>query len=151
MTNSSPLYTLNGIVEAPDPEVAKLLLTVHEGPIDKDNAFTLYQPDGPKLALRGGPDTFTGGIADDPNGLHVEVDRARRMVAVQGQWWFRGECRVEPHPRGARLVQQVLNVAQTKRWMVPLIWLQTGAHHKAGARKLLERVGERLGCRAYVE
>ncbi|WP_246037659.1 hypothetical protein [Saccharothrix texasensis] len=59
-------------------------------------------------------------VIRDAGGGRVEVDRARRTVAVQGGWWYRGEYQVEATADGARLTHRVRNVARRGRWAVPL-------------------------------
>ncbi|GAB2969377.1 hypothetical protein [Saccharothrix stipae] len=56
----------------------------------------------------------------EAGGGRIEVDRARRAVAVQGGWWYRGEYEVEAVGGGARLTHRVRNVATRGRWAVPL-------------------------------
>ncbi len=56
---------------------------------------------------------------------NVEIDRARRRFATQGDWWFRGEVTLVPHDAGGTLVTyRVLNVATKRRWMVPIVLWQ---------------------------
>ncbi|MEU4447206.1 hypothetical protein AB0K14_37670 [Actinosynnema sp. NPDC050801] len=59
-------------------------------------------------------------VVHDAGGGWIEVDRARRTVAVQGGWWYRGEYEVEAVGGGARLTHRVRNVAARGRWAVPL-------------------------------
>src|SRR4051812_38102437 len=42
-------------------------------------------------------------------GLHITA--RRRVVALQGGWWYRGVTCVEPHPGGALVTYAVINVA----------------------------------------
>lgn len=102
---------------------------VVEAPIEQVAALALDAPPGPKVA----------------------VDHARRTVATWGDWWYRGETTLEPHPRGTRLVYRVYNIAQTQRWMVPLVYLQTRGALARGFEETLSRLGRQLGCAAYRE
>jgi len=151
MTARRPQYKVTGVVEAPFRKIVDLLMNVRVGPVGPDNGFYLYNPAGSPLHLRGGPEECVAGIATDPNGLRLFVDRTRAMLAVEGQWWFRGEVRVEPHPKGARVIQEVFNVARVARWMVPFVQRGMAAKQRQSAEDLLKRIGERLGADSYVE
>jgi hypothetical protein len=68
------------------------------------------------------PDSVLAQVIDvvrDAGG-RVEVDHDRRLVAVQGGWWYRGEYQVDPTGDGARLTHRVRNIASRARWAVPL-------------------------------
>ncbi|WP_020574079.1 hypothetical protein [Actinopolymorpha alba] len=88
-----------------------------------------------------------------PTGGHLHRDEERRIVIVQGGWWYRGVTSIESHPDGARVTYRVYNIARTNRWMVPLVLLQyrlngslaaiRGGEFEGG----LARIGERLGAR----
>lgn len=151
MPERRPFFKVTGVVEAPYQTVVDLLMNVRPGAVDRDNGFFLYNEEGPRLTLRGGPERFVAGLAGDPNGIHLDVDRGAKSLGVEGQWWFRGECRVEPHPKGARIIQMGFNIARTARWMVPLVRIGVAAEQRESAQGLLRRIGERLGARAYLE
>lgn len=151
MSEKRPFFTVAGVVEAPYQKVVDLLMSVRPGAVDRDNGFYLYDEQGPRLTLRGGPERFVAGIAGDADGLHLDVDRSAKSIGVEGQWWFRGECHVEPHPKGARIIQMGFNIARTARWMVPLVRIGVAAKQRESAQRLLRRIGERLGARAYLE
>ncbi|WP_285750889.1 hypothetical protein [Lentzea sp. NBRC 105346] len=146
-----PLWQSKIVVEAAANVVADLLLNVKPGKVGKDNAFMLYAGDNTDMTLTGGPEVFRAHVGNqNPNGggMRVEVDRKRRLFAVQGGWWYRGEHTVEDHPKGALLVYRILNVAKVRRWMVPLVW--RSFQKSMGAPKdQAKRVGERLGVKAY--
>ncbi len=42
-------------------------------------------------------------------GFHLS--ETRRVVAIQGGWWYRGVTSVEAHPDGALVIYTVVNVA----------------------------------------
>ncbi|MGY4101431.1 hypothetical protein ACW2Q0_18035 [Nocardia sp. R16R-3T] len=151
MAAKKPLCTVTAVVEAPYGVVAALLTTVSAGPVGPDNAFFLADGLAPELRLRGGPNEFCAAIAGDPNGIRVEVDRAQAMLAVQGPWWFRAECRVLPHPKGARVTQQVFNIATSGRWMVPMVARGAEGKQRRSMQRLLDRISVHLGCPAYAE
>ncbi len=151
MAAKKPLCTVNAVVEAPCGVVAALLTAVSAGPVGADNGFFLADGPDSEMRLRGGPNEFRAAIAGDHDGIRVEVDRAQAMLAVEGQWWFRAECRVLPHPRGARVIQQVFNIATSGRWMVPMVARGVEGKQRMSMQRLLDRISAHLGCPAYVE
>jgi hypothetical protein len=54
----------------------------------------------------------------DPSTVHVQ--RTPGRVAIEGDWWYRGELTAESTHAGARLHLRVSNVAKRSRWAVPL-------------------------------
>jgi len=72
-------------------------------------------------------------------------------VAVQGDWWYRGEWTVSPHPEGSLLVHRVYNVAQWLRWGVPLanrFFIGFRSATRASFAGSLRRLAARIGCTA---
>ncbi|MET0735441.1 MAG: hypothetical protein ABWY55_07340 [Microbacterium sp.] len=56
---------------------------------------------------------------DEPGSSTVEADDVRRVYAVQGGWWYRGEYTVAADGPGAAIVtHRVRNVARRMRWGV---------------------------------
>ena len=55
-----------------------------------------------------------------PEGGHLSSDPVRRLVVVQGGWWYRGEWRVIPDGTGSRIEYEIVNVAQPAHWAGPL-------------------------------
>jgi len=151
MAAKKPLCTVTAVVEAPYGAVAALLTTVSAGPVGADNAFFLA--DGPDngMELRGGPDEFRAATAGDTKGIRVEVDRSQAVLAIEGQWWYRAESRVLPHPKGSRVTQQVFNVADGGRWLVPMVARGVEGRQRVSMERLLARMSEHLGCAAYLE
>jgi hypothetical protein len=54
----------------------------------------------------------------DPSTVHVQ--RAPGKIAVEGNWWYRGELTARPEGSGASLTLRVSNIAKRARWAVPL-------------------------------
>ncbi|MFD9697817.1 hypothetical protein [Lentzea sp. NPDC059081] len=50
------------------------------------------------------------------SGSHRLVDRAAGVIAHWGDWWYRGEDSLHPHPEGALLVHRVYNIARQGNW-----------------------------------
>ncbi|MFO7250169.1 MAG: hypothetical protein DIU60_005380 [Actinomycetes bacterium] len=72
-------------------------------------------------------------------------------VAVQGDWWYRGEWTVAPHPEGALLVHRVYNVARRLRWGVPVanrFFIGFRRATRASFADGLRRLAAELGCAA---
>ena len=60
-------------------------------------------------------------------GFHI--DGQRRVVAIQGGWWYRGVTCVEPHPDGSRVTHVVVNVAPGwGKWLAHFV--QARSHRK---------------------
>jgi len=85
----------------------------------------------------------------------VEVVGERTTYAVQGGWWYRGEYAIEPSGTGrTRFTHRVYNVAQWMRWAVPLAnkgFVGFRETTRRGIEEQLRRLGERLGCRTWLE
>ncbi|TFB48743.1 hypothetical protein [Cryobacterium tagatosivorans] len=54
--------------------------------------------------------------AGDEAAGHVRADPERRLVVVEGDWWYRGEYRVLPEESGALVQYEVINSARFARW-----------------------------------
>ena len=50
--------------------------------------------------------------AGDEAASHVAIDPARRLIVVEGDWWYRGEYRVLPEDSGALVQYEIINAAQ---------------------------------------
>src|SRR4051812_36573622 len=108
----SELLELHGVIEAPPERVAEVLLDVRPGgrsPIATRGEVAETDPG----------DDFV--VVHDGSRLAVSVDRARRSVALQGEWWYRGVTSVEPDPRGSRVVHRIFNVAPGHGWAVRFV------------------------------
>lgn len=83
-------------------------------------------------------------------GVNVEADQDRHMLAISGQWWFRGVYSTSPQGPETLLRYEVFNVAPgVTRWLVPVV---AGAALRASARPQFEQaltaIGALLGCPA---
>src|SRR3954454_10986450 len=137
----SELLELHAVIEAPPDRVAEVLLDVRPGgrsPIATRGEVAAADPG----------DDFV--VVQDGSRLTVSVDRARRSVALQGEWWYRGVTTVEPDPRGSRVVHRIFNVAQGNGWAVRFV--ARGPLNRAPRTfaELVHGLGELLGVAARV-
>jgi hypothetical protein len=72
----------------------------------------------------------------DETGGHFLADPERRLVIVEGDWWYRGEYRVLPEDGGSRVEHEVINVAQVAHWAGAI----TGRSVVAGAASAFQRL-----------
>lgn len=148
------LWTVSGVVEAPVDDVADVLLRARAGEVDPDSWLLPHASADHGLVLTGGPVRF--GVlprAMSVPTMFIEVDPARRTLAVEGRWWFRGVYSLELHPAGTFVVYRVYDIARTARWLVRLLLLQqrlSGTFDSGRVewhlRSLLGRIGQRLAC-----
>ena len=73
----------------------------------------------------GDPDSVFAAVLDrvrptSPEGGSLSTDPARRLIVVQGGWWYRAEYRVTPDPVGSRLGMTIVNVARPAHWAGPI-------------------------------
>ena len=137
----SELLELHGVIEAPPDEVAKILLDVRPG--GRSPIAT-----GGEVAETDPGDEFV--VVQDGSRMTVSVDRARRSVALQGEWWYRGVTSVEPDPRGSRLVHRIFNVAPGHGWAVRFVARGPVNSAPRAFAETVHRLGELLGVSAWV-
>jgi hypothetical protein len=125
----------NAATGEPPPRVLSRATAIVEAPPDQV-ADVLYRMSGEPA----------------PHDRHFRIDRARRRIVVQGNWWYRGVYSLEPHHEGTLVIYEVHNVARRARWLVPLVLLQYRLSGQLtclfDVSGLAARVGARLGCRA---
>jgi hypothetical protein len=117
----SPRWAVAGVVEAPADQVFARVCAI--GPAGGGQLAGPMDPGTTSGTGTDGLRRYTAAIGQPPvTTVTVEVDPARRTLAVQGRWWYRGVHTVTPHPRGGSLVDdRVHNAASWGRWMVPLM------------------------------
>jgi hypothetical protein len=86
----------------------------------------------------------------DGSRLTVSVDHARRSVALQGEWWYRGVTSVESDPHGSRVVHRVFNVAQGHGWAVRFVARGPLNSAPRTFAEMVRGLGELLGVAAWV-
>jgi hypothetical protein len=135
------LLELRAVVEAAPDTVADVLLDVRPG-----GRSPLAEPGEIDETDTG--DAFV--LVREGSRITVEVDRAARSVALQGEWWYRGVTSVEPDSRGSQVVHRVFNVAEGNGWAVRFV---SRGPLRAAPGRFAEEVrllGERLGVKAWV-
>ncbi|MGI5499543.1 hypothetical protein [Lentzea sp. CA-135723] len=50
------------------------------------------------------------------SGTHRLVDREQGVIAYWGDWWYRGEDSLHPHPGGTLVRHRVYNIARQGNW-----------------------------------
>ncbi len=138
-------WSASGILEAPLDKVWEKLL---------DTFPMLSSQERSELERAGSPDVLKMSAGKHGEGrIHLEVDKNRHQVAVQGEWWYRGVYTLTPHTRGSLLVYQVYNVAPGVGWW--LAQLFQGPEHArkmdAQLQALLRTIGNQLGCAAEMQ
>lgn len=133
---------MSGVVEAPAGRVWTALLELTPELSDRDREAVTRNAAAGQTYLVRPPGAAKAG---------TEVDGQAHTVATQGEWWYRGVTSVEPHPRGSLVVYRVYNVAPGLGWWAAQF--VQGPEHARGMKpvfqRLLDALGERLGCVAY--
>jgi hypothetical protein len=150
------LLALYAVVEAPPDRVAEVLLDVRPGgrsPLAPDGEVPgtdseVTVADGEVTGTDGDRDTFE--VVRDGSRMTVTVDRGRREVALQGEWWYRGVTSVEPHPLGSRVIHRIFNVAQGNGWAVRFVARGPLNAAPRSFADVVRRIGEQLGVPARV-
>jgi hypothetical protein len=98
-------FTTEGMIEATTSRVVKTTL---------DEAWRQVLSEVPGLSEDDRALAWSTDSVVKPPGAYVpgfDLTEKRRVVAVQGGWWYRGVTSVEVHPEGALVTHTVVNVA----------------------------------------
>lgn len=133
-------WSVSGILEAPLDQVWEVLFDTLPG---------LPSQVRRELERDGHPEVLTMSAGSPGEGrIHLKVDKRQYRVAIQGEWWYRGEYSLTQHPHGCLLVYQVYNIAPGTSWW--LAQLFQGPQHarkmETQLQTLLRSIGEQLGC-----
>ena len=79
-----------------------------------------------------------------PEGGSLSTDPVRRLIVVQGGWWYRGEYRVSADPGGSRLELTIVNVATPAHWMGPITGRSVLRASPAAFEQLIAELGREL-------
>jgi hypothetical protein len=140
---SQPQWSASGVVEAPVNDVWQALLEADAALTPADRTAIAHDRSGQFTKTTGQP---------GQGRIHVEVDSARRSIAIQGEWWYRGVHSVESHERGSLLTYRVYNVAPGIGWWAAQ-FVQGAQHARTmdgQVQVLLRAIGQKLGCDAYL-
>ena len=80
------------------------------------------------------------------SGSHRLVDREQGVIAYWGDWWYRGEDSLHPHPEGALVVHRVYNIAKQGNWAPYLankLFIGYRARLEAGMRERVRQLEAR--------
>lgn len=146
--------TACGVVEAPLTEVSAILLGVRPGKVSGQELPLVI--DGVDLAveIQGGPRKFTvlAGEGSAATRLcFIEVDQTNHGVSIYGGWWFRGEYTIKPHRKGSLLTYNLSNAATGMSGAIAgLLHRRELKAARPAITHVLQRLGERLRCAAYI-
>jgi hypothetical protein len=129
-------WVVSGVVEAPLEKTWEALLETYPNISEQD-----------KNAIKHSSQLFKTTRGKSGEGkIYLEIDPSQHRIAVQGEWWYRGVHRLEPHPRGTLLLYSVYNIAPPmSKWIASLV---QGPEHartmKAQLQESLEAMGKQL-------
>lgn len=141
---TQPQWTVSGILEAPVDQVWSALSNgdfVLSSELRAELAHTSRSESAPlKISLP---------VAGGSSTLNVEIDPPQHLIAIAGQWWYRGVYTVNPHSQGSCLSYSIYNIAPGVSW-----WLAQAVQGPQTARgmdqqfgQLLDALGKQLGCK----
>jgi hypothetical protein len=146
--------TASGVVESSLAEVSALLLAVRSGKVSGQELPFVIAGVAASVEIQGGPRKFTVLTGDNsaPTRLcFIEVDQANHSISIYGAWWFRGECTIRPHSNGSLLTYSLRNAATGVSGAIAgLLHRRELMAAEPTLEQMLQRLGERLGCAAYV-
>jgi hypothetical protein len=68
------------------------------------------------------------------------VDPVKRIIVVQGDWWYRGEWRVSRDPAGSDIEYDLVNVARRAHWAGKLTGRRVSRDARATFGDLVESI-----------
>jgi hypothetical protein len=146
--------TASGIVESSLAEVSALLLSVHSGKVSGQELPLVMDGVAASVEIQGGPKKFTVMGSDNSAEIRlcfIEVDQANHSISIYGGWWFRGEYTIKPDSKGSLLTYNLSNAATGVSGAIAgLLHRRELKAAKPTLEQMLQRLGERLGCAAYV-
>jgi hypothetical protein len=132
-------WVVSGVIEASLEKTWQVYLETYPNISEQD-----------KNAIKQSSQLFKATLGKGNQGkIYLEVDPSQYSIAVQGEWWYRGVHRLEPHPRGTLLTYSVYNIAPPiSRWIASLV---QGPEHartmKPQLQTLLETIGKQLNSK----
>lgn len=146
--------TASGIVESSPAEVSALLLSMHSGRVSGQEVPLVIEGVAASVEIHGGPNKFTVTGTDNSAEVRlcfIEVDPANHSISISGGWWFRGEYTIKPDSKGSLLTYNLCNAATGVSGAIAgLLHRRELKAARPMLEQMLQRLGERLGCAAYV-
>ena len=146
--------TASGVVESSLAEVSALLLGVHSGKVSGQELPLVMDGVAASVEIQGGPRKFTVLAGDNSAATRlcfIEVDQANHSISIYGGWWFRGEFTIKPHSKGSLLTYNLSNAATGISGAIAgILHRRELKSAKPTIEGMLQRLGKRLGCAAYV-
>jgi hypothetical protein len=144
--------TASGVVKSSFAEVSALLLGVHPGKVSGQELPLVIAGVAASVEIQGGPRKFTVLAGDNSAATRlcfIEVDQANCSISIYGGWWFKGEYTIRPHSEGSLLTYS-LAATGVSGSIAGLLHRRELMAAKPTLEQMLQRLGERLGCAAYV-
>lgn len=132
-----PIWTFNGEAGVPLATAKQLLLDFREGGFDERSAPLLVAGKGSVKITRDGPRyvvTFTDGHRE-----FVTPEPERNTIAIQGQWWYRGEYTLTAAGNKTHIRLRVFNIAK-QAWMASLMNIGAKQKHAAAFDALCKSI-----------
>jgi hypothetical protein len=106
------------------------------------------------VEIQGGPRKFTVLAGDNSAATRlcfIEIDQVNHSISIYGGWWFRGEYTIKHHSKGSLLTYSLCNAATGVSGSIAgLLHRRELKTAKPTLEQMLQRLGNRLGCAAYV-
>lgn len=119
------VWTFRSVINAPFNEVQELFFDLREGDFSEFTAPILVSGKG-SVSIKFDKIAYTVRFADS----HLEFiipEREENRIAVQGEWWYRGEYFLSAEGNSTRIQLEIFNLADHE-WMVSL--MNIGAKRK---------------------
>lgn len=133
------LWTFNCEVDLTPEEAKSVFFDVREGTFSEFSAPFLVKGKG-EVKISFDKVHF---VVEFTNGHRefLSIDKERNMIAVQGEWWYRGEYTLAAAGEKTNVQLEVFNLAD-QEWMVSLMSIGAERKHEI-AFKSLCRMAER--------
>ncbi len=152
MTSKQIKATAAGVVESSLAEVSALLLAVHSGKVSGQELPLVIDGASASVEIQGGPRKFA--VLDNSTAARlcfIEIDQANGSISIYGGWWFRGEYTIKPHAKGSLLTYTLSNAATgVSGALAGFLHRRALKAAKPTLEWMLQRLGDRLDCAAYV-
>ncbi|HTF03440.1 MAG TPA: hypothetical protein VK826_05415 [Bacteroidia bacterium] len=121
------LWTFSTTVNIPAEEIFGMLSDIREGEFDELSAPFVVAGKG-KVKIAFDKVHYVVTFEDDHREF-ISVDKEKMMLAVQGEWWYRGEYTLTAEGEQTRVELNVFNLAD-QGWMVSLMNINARRKHE---------------------